>query len=346
MAKTKIFELAKELDIHSKDILAFLQGKGVEAKAAQSSVEEDAAVMVKKHFGKSEGEKRIVEDASMKTTGVTPEKKTESTQSGSHEKAQEHAPAAPQSHEAGGDGKEKAGDAPVKKKKNIIFVSNPHNSKMQSGGQRQPQGGNKGGTAGNTGDRRGGNGHSSNNNSGRGGAGGASYGNRGNNNAGSAGRQNGNRQNGNQNRSSGRIGFEQPKLIKPLTKPSQPQMPDERLEEQRRRAEAAERAAREQKAREEKAAAERAARAERNENRNDQGRKEPDSRQDRPRKPPVKRRQNKQLFGQEQPEAPGQTDRRAARSGYKGPETTGPRADPAKDKPSRLWRRSEAWPGL
>ncbi|MFR6330781.1 MAG: hypothetical protein ACLUOI_19585 [Eisenbergiella sp.] len=42
------------------------------------------------------------------------------------------------------------------------------------------------------------------------------------------------------------------KLIKPLTKPSQPQMPDERLEEQRRRAEAAERAAREQKAREKK----------------------------------------------------------------------------------------------
>lgn len=57
MAKTKIFELAKELDIHSKDILTFLQNQGVEAKAAQSSVEDDAAMMVKKHFGKSEGEK-------------------------------------------------------------------------------------------------------------------------------------------------------------------------------------------------------------------------------------------------------------------------------------------------
>ncbi|MFR6330783.1 MAG: translation initiation factor IF-2 N-terminal domain-containing protein [Eisenbergiella sp.] len=42
MAKTKIFELAKELDIHSKDILTFLQNQGVEAKAAQSSVEDDA----------------------------------------------------------------------------------------------------------------------------------------------------------------------------------------------------------------------------------------------------------------------------------------------------------------
>lgn len=281
MAKTKIFELAKELDIHSKDILTFLQNQGVEAKAAQSSVEDDAAMMVKKHFGKSEGEKRIVEDASMKTTGVTPETKTEKEQNGSHEKAQEQAPAAPQAHDGGADGKEKAGEAPVKKKKNIIFVSNPHNSKMQTGGQRQNSGGNKGGAAGNNGDRRG-NGNHPSNNANRGNAGGASNGGRGNNNAGGAGRTAGNRQNGNQNRSSGRIGFEQPKLIKPLTKPSQPQMPDERLEEQRRRAEAAERAAREQKAREEKANAERAARAERNENRSDaRPERQPDSRPER-----------------------------------------------------------------
>ena len=58
MAKTKVFELAKELGIHSKDVITFLQGKGVEAKAAQSSIEDDATAMVKKHFGKSEGEKR------------------------------------------------------------------------------------------------------------------------------------------------------------------------------------------------------------------------------------------------------------------------------------------------
>ena len=60
-------------------------------------------------------------------------------------------------------------------------------------------------------------------------------------------------------RSTGRILTGQPRLIKPLTKPSQPQMPDERLEEQKRRQEAAERAAREQKAMEEKAAAQKAA---------------------------------------------------------------------------------------
>ncbi|MFR6330782.1 MAG: hypothetical protein ACLUOI_19590 [Eisenbergiella sp.] len=51
-------------------------------------------MMVKKHFGKSE-EKRIVEDASMKTTGVTPETKTEErAEQQSGKRAQEQAPAA------------------------------------------------------------------------------------------------------------------------------------------------------------------------------------------------------------------------------------------------------------
>ena len=43
MAKIKVHELAKELELQSKDILSFLQEKGIEAKAAQSSLEEDAA---------------------------------------------------------------------------------------------------------------------------------------------------------------------------------------------------------------------------------------------------------------------------------------------------------------
>ena len=51
MAKIKVHELAKELDKQSKDILSFLQEKGIEAKAAQSSVEEDVAAMVRENFG-------------------------------------------------------------------------------------------------------------------------------------------------------------------------------------------------------------------------------------------------------------------------------------------------------
>ena len=35
MAKLKVHELAKELDKQSKEIIAFLQNKGIEVKAAQ-----------------------------------------------------------------------------------------------------------------------------------------------------------------------------------------------------------------------------------------------------------------------------------------------------------------------
>ena len=51
MSKIKVHELAKELNIKSKDIIGFLQEKGVDVKAAQSTVEGDAAELVKKKFG-------------------------------------------------------------------------------------------------------------------------------------------------------------------------------------------------------------------------------------------------------------------------------------------------------
>ena len=51
MAKIKVHELAKELELQSKDILNFLQEKGIEAKAAQSSLEEDAAALVRNSLG-------------------------------------------------------------------------------------------------------------------------------------------------------------------------------------------------------------------------------------------------------------------------------------------------------
>ena len=38
MAKIKVHELAKELEIKSKDVITFLQEKGVDVKAAQSSI--------------------------------------------------------------------------------------------------------------------------------------------------------------------------------------------------------------------------------------------------------------------------------------------------------------------
>ena len=147
MAKIKVHELAKELDKQSKEIIAFLQDKGIEVKAAQSSVEDDAAAMVRKAFGgnetKTEAPKAASPAEAPKAAPVAAEPKAEAVK------------AAPEKAES-------AKQEPVKKKKNIIFVSNPHNSKMpgqrgnnQQGGQRQN----------NNNERRGGyNNNSSNNN--------------------------------------------------------------------------------------------------------------------------------------------------------------------------------------
>ncbi len=91
MAKMRVHELAKELDRQNKEILAFLQEKGIEVKSVSSSVEEDAIALVKKHFTKNE---KVKEEKPMAKSGET-------------------------------------GAEQPKKKKKIIIVGNPQNSKMQ-----------------------------------------------------------------------------------------------------------------------------------------------------------------------------------------------------------------------
>ena len=61
MAKIKVHELAKEIDKSSKEVVSFLQENGIEAKAAQSSVEDAAADMVRKHFGGKTQETKVEE---------------------------------------------------------------------------------------------------------------------------------------------------------------------------------------------------------------------------------------------------------------------------------------------
>ncbi|MCM1117855.1 MAG: translation initiation factor IF-2 [bacterium] len=114
MAKMKVHELAKEVNKQSKEILAFLQEKGIEAKAANSSVEEENVELVRKAFGRKEDTK--VETREKPSEESIEEKPT-----------QNKAPAAP------------------KKKKTIIFLNNSQNSKMPSqkgrgNGQQQGQG--------------------------------------------------------------------------------------------------------------------------------------------------------------------------------------------------------------
>lgn len=121
MTKMKVHELAKELNKQSKEIIAFLQDKGIEVKAAQSSVEEDAIAMVKKAFGQGKTEEPKKEEAAPKQTEKTPVKE---------QKKEEAKPAEP-AVKAESKGQTEA----PKKKKKIIFVSNPHNSNIP--GQRQ-----------------------------------------------------------------------------------------------------------------------------------------------------------------------------------------------------------------
>ena len=177
MSKIKVHELAKELNIKSKDIIGFLQEKGVDVKAAQSTVEGDAAELVKKKFGTaldtkvSQPEEKAVKEERMAQVEKTEtaEKQTVDTQAAKDIQTTEKDA---KSH---------------KKAKTIIVVNNPQNSRMKNGGN----GGN-----GNNGRR-----NEQNKNGGK--------------------RQNGKGGNG--------MRMESRPLIKPLTKPSQPVMPDEKL---------------------------------------------------------------------------------------------------------------------
>ena len=129
MAKMKVHELAKELQKQSKEILAFLQEQGIEAKAPQSTLEEDTVALVRKSFGAD--------------TGKTDEKKAAPVKE-ENAKAQT-APARDQGTE----------EAPKKKKK-IIIVSNNNGSNnfssQRPGNNRPGQGSN--GRQGNNGGNR------------------------------------------------------------------------------------------------------------------------------------------------------------------------------------------------
>ena len=175
MAKMKVHELAKELERQSKELIAFLQDKGYEVKAAQSSIEDDAIALVKEHFGgdsakvkeapkaaKAEAEQApktaSAELEKESKAAVNPEaKKDPKAKAGTKPKEKSAAEVEEERKQAAkSDAKEeikatadaKEGAKPKAepkaeqpKKKKIIFVSNPHNSKMQ--GQRPPQSGNR-----------------------------------------------------------------------------------------------------------------------------------------------------------------------------------------------------------
>ena len=125
MAKMKVHELAKELEKQSKELIAFLQDKGYEVKAAQSSIEDEAIELVRKEFGSGTAK---AAESKPEEAKAEPKKEMPKVEAPKAESAQTEPPKA---------------EAPKKKK--IIFVSNPHNSKMP--GQRMAQGNGNGGNA-------------------------------------------------------------------------------------------------------------------------------------------------------------------------------------------------------
>ncbi len=134
MAKMKVHELAKEVDRKSKELIDFLQAKGYEVKVAQSSIEDDAIALVRKEFGSSGQENAPAAE------GGAPEEKTQKAEPAA--KRQEAPPEKKPAAESAK--KEEKAEAP--RKKRIIFVSNPHNSKM-GGRPSQNQGQSAGGGA-------------------------------------------------------------------------------------------------------------------------------------------------------------------------------------------------------
>ncbi len=114
MAKIRVFELAKELNVDGKEILEFLQKKDREVKSQLSSLEEDSARIVREKFGKK-------------------------TETGSAEKAgapEAQKSSAPSDAEGKGRAQAKAGaetEAEPRKKKKLIAVFHPQNATSKEG---------------------------------------------------------------------------------------------------------------------------------------------------------------------------------------------------------------------
>lgn len=81
----RVHEVAKELDVKSKDVVEFLAGEGVEVKA-QSSIEDDNIEKVRKHFG---GASKSKADDKEEKPKKTTKKKTEDKKEETEEKADE-----------------------------------------------------------------------------------------------------------------------------------------------------------------------------------------------------------------------------------------------------------------
>ncbi|MBO5998220.1 MAG: translation initiation factor IF-2 [Lachnospiraceae bacterium] len=121
MAKTKISELEKQYGIDRKDIIAFLNEQGIEAKTANSSIEDDAVSLVVKRF---------VPDVEKKQ----PAAGSQPAQTADADRTAEKPAPAKRPDAAGAPGREGQPVQPQKKKK-IIFVTGQGSAQGQKATQ-------------------------------------------------------------------------------------------------------------------------------------------------------------------------------------------------------------------
>lgn len=145
----KVHELAKELDKKSKELIDFLQAKGYEVKVAQSSIEDEAIDLARRYFGSAAAEdiKEQKAEPRPQEEAKPVEPKVQEPVKAENPKAQE--PTGKPKQEPKQEQRQEQIKAEQPKKKKIIFVSNPHNSKMSGQRPAQGAGGNGGANRGN-----------------------------------------------------------------------------------------------------------------------------------------------------------------------------------------------------
>ncbi len=120
----KISELAKDLNITSKEVIGFLQENGYDYKSPQKILSADEEGLVRKNLATGKSQPVKTEEKPVKEAAPAKKEETPKAEAVSEK---EESPVKKETSEV-----VKAEDKP-KKKKNIIFVGNPQNSKM--GGQ-------------------------------------------------------------------------------------------------------------------------------------------------------------------------------------------------------------------
>ena len=158
LAKMRIHEFAKELDMPGKDVITILEKIGEAGKTVSSSIDEELQEKVRNHISK--GDNAVKADKADKADKA--EKTDEKAAPARAAAAQKPAPAArpaqtaPTSQTAPAAGKPAPQGAPLQKKKkpNIIIVNN-HQSARTGNGRDQGTQGRNAGQAPNRGDRQG-----------------------------------------------------------------------------------------------------------------------------------------------------------------------------------------------